>query len=493
MALETATFISDLVSTNPNASDNISQGDDHIRLLKSTIKATFPNLNGAVTASPAELNILDGVTASTAEINILDGLTASTAELNFVDGVTSNIQTQINAIGTNPAFSGNLTLTSTDSGASSGPILTLMRDSASPAANDVLGQLRFSADDSEGNATIFGAIDTLMVSPTNDAEDSALRFRHLNNGTLTEAMRIDENSKLLLGSSSYLDGWNASQNLILAGNSNPGLSIFQASASTAPGVISFNKSRGSNPGDTGAVAANDTIGVLNFAGADGTSARVSAARISGEVDGTPGTDDMPGRLVFMTTADGASGPSERLRINNAGALGIGGANFGTSGQVLTSKGSNAAPAWETPATPNALTAGTAINTTSGTEHGFTGIPSWVNRITVSLFNVQNPNYISVQLGTSSGYVTSGYVAASSSAAGDNSFTTGFGIRNSGGGASGLMTITRVSGNNWVSSHALGDSSGGGRVALSGTLDRVRIVPNSGGTAFTGGSVNILYE
>ena len=50
-----------------------------------------------VTASAAELNIMDGVTATTAEINIMDGVTATTAELNYVDGVTSPIQTQLEA------------------------------------------------------------------------------------------------------------------------------------------------------------------------------------------------------------------------------------------------------------------------------------------------------------------------------------------------------------------------------------------------------------
>jgi subtilase family serine protease len=59
-----------------------------------------------VTASAAELNILDGVTSSTAELNILDGVVASTAELNYVDGVTSAIQTQLDAKApiANPTF-----------------------------------------------------------------------------------------------------------------------------------------------------------------------------------------------------------------------------------------------------------------------------------------------------------------------------------------------------------------------------------------------------
>lgn len=56
MALETGTYISDLVATNPTSSDATSQGDDHLRLLKSTIKATFPNITGAVTATHTQLN-----------------------------------------------------------------------------------------------------------------------------------------------------------------------------------------------------------------------------------------------------------------------------------------------------------------------------------------------------------------------------------------------------------------------------------------------------
>jgi hypothetical protein len=45
------------------------------------------------------------------------------------------------------------------------------------------------------------------------------------------------------------------------------------------------------------------------------------AQIDAEVDGTPGTNDMPGRLVFSTTADGASSPTERMRIHRAKAIG----------------------------------------------------------------------------------------------------------------------------------------------------------------------------
>jgi hypothetical protein len=58
VALETGTYIDDLVATNPTGSDPKSEGDDHLRLLKSTIKATFPNIDGAMTATQEELNAL---------------------------------------------------------------------------------------------------------------------------------------------------------------------------------------------------------------------------------------------------------------------------------------------------------------------------------------------------------------------------------------------------------------------------------------------------
>ncbi len=64
MSLETGTYISDLVSTNPTATDPVSQGDDHLRLIKATLLTTFPNIAGAVTPTHTELNFVDGVTSA---------------------------------------------------------------------------------------------------------------------------------------------------------------------------------------------------------------------------------------------------------------------------------------------------------------------------------------------------------------------------------------------------------------------------------------------
>jgi hypothetical protein len=63
MALEAATYINDLVPSNPAATDGLSQADDHLRLLKATLQGTFPNVNGAVSASSAQLSALSGATA----------------------------------------------------------------------------------------------------------------------------------------------------------------------------------------------------------------------------------------------------------------------------------------------------------------------------------------------------------------------------------------------------------------------------------------------
>ena len=91
MALETATYISQLTATNPTTSDSVAQGDDHLRMLKTVLKTQFSGLTGttAVSSTAAELNILDGVTSTAAELNILDGVTSTAAELNILDGVTS--------------------------------------------------------------------------------------------------------------------------------------------------------------------------------------------------------------------------------------------------------------------------------------------------------------------------------------------------------------------------------------------------------------------
>lgn len=91
MALETATYINGLVASNPLSTDPKSQGDDHLRLIKSAIRSTFPNISGAVTASHTELNYVSGVTSGIqAQFNAITAQIAAgtSAALNSITAAT---------------------------------------------------------------------------------------------------------------------------------------------------------------------------------------------------------------------------------------------------------------------------------------------------------------------------------------------------------------------------------------------------------------------
>ena len=85
--------------------------------------------------------------------------------------------------------------------------------------------------------------------------------------------------------------------------------------------ISGSKSRNASVGSHTIVQNNDVLLSLKGFGSDGTNFE-EAAQIEMQVDGSPGNDDMPGRIVFKTTADGASSPTEKLRIDSSGNVGI---------------------------------------------------------------------------------------------------------------------------------------------------------------------------
>jgi hypothetical protein len=132
----------------------------------------------------------------------------------------------------------------------------------------------------------------------------------------TERARIDSSGRLLVGTSTNIDN-SIVQNATTDGAN---IGVIRYSSNVSAPFISLKKSRGASIGTNTIVQSGDQLGVVEFAGANGTGFN-AAARISGEVDGTPGaSNDMPGRLVFSTTADGASSPTERLRITNAGVL-----------------------------------------------------------------------------------------------------------------------------------------------------------------------------
>jgi hypothetical protein len=106
-----------------------------------------------------------------------------------------------------------------------------------------------------------------------------------------------------------------------AANTSSASLMRNTAANTGP-ILFLGKSRSGSLGGATIVQDGDQLGQIIFEGTDGASL-VEGALIRAEVDGTPGTSDMPGRLVFSTTADGASSPTERMRITSAGFVGIG--------------------------------------------------------------------------------------------------------------------------------------------------------------------------
>ena len=73
MALENGTYVNSLVPANPASTDGLAQADDHIRLIKSTLQNTFPNLTGAVTATQADLNNTTSIPSTLTDLGITDG------------------------------------------------------------------------------------------------------------------------------------------------------------------------------------------------------------------------------------------------------------------------------------------------------------------------------------------------------------------------------------------------------------------------------------
>lgn len=199
---------------------------------------------------------------------------------------------------------------------------------------------------------------------------------------------------------------------------------------------------------------------------------------------------------------------------------------GTSGNVLTSNGTawtSAAPSGGTapsaigqiPFSTNGstytptqkITQATAVASTSGTSIDFTGIPSWVKRVTV-MFNGVSTNGTSikqVQIGSGSivttGY-SGGYGGGGAAAWNGGTLSSGVALGLTGSASdtnSGIMSIANMGSNLWVLAFCGGSSAAnyagiaGGSIQLAGTLDRVRITTVNGTDTFDAGSINIMYE
>ena len=116
---------------------------------------------------------------------------------------------------------------------------------------------------------------------------------------------------------------NVNPNLLIeTPNAGASLALVRNTATVTGGILVLGKSRGAAAGSRTAVNNGDNLGEIRFDGADGTS-MLDAASFYVQADGAPTTGSVPGRLVFGTTAAGGGSPTERMRIDSAGNVGIG--------------------------------------------------------------------------------------------------------------------------------------------------------------------------
>lgn len=233
MGLETATYISGLVATNPvGATDPKSQGDDHLRLIKSTLLATFAAIAGAVTASHTELNLLTGATGLTGTGNTVRSasptftgtLTAATVAATTITGAGSGI-TALNASnlasGTVPDARFPATL----------PAASAANLTAIPAANlsGSIADARLSANVPLLNAAnVFTANQTMTLANArlhiNSSSGAAASLAFDNNGTSKSYVGIS------LGSSQIITGDAANDTVI---RNEGGNILFSANSGTS--------------------------------------------------------------------------------------------------------------------------------------------------------------------------------------------------------------------------------------------------------------------
>ena len=156
--------------------------------------------------------------------------------------------------------------------------------------------------------------------------DTAIRFPAADTITSetggSERTRVTSDGRVLINSTTSRNiGANISRMLqIESSGGGAGIAVVRNSNNTSGPSLDLGKSRG-YPNTI--VQDGDKLGVISFSGADGTSLQISGAQITGEVDGTPGENDMPGRIVFKTTPDGSSSTTERARITSNGKILIG--------------------------------------------------------------------------------------------------------------------------------------------------------------------------
>jgi hypothetical protein len=312
-----------------------------------------PNITvGTITASG---NVSVGGTLSYLDVTNIDSVGIVTAQkgiqvlangLDITGFSTFKTGVSVTGVVTATSFSGDVNAATFDTGVGGvvitgvatattfvGNLTGNVTGNTSGTAGGLTGTPDITVNNITGAAVTFSG-DVQIPDKIKHTGDTTTAIRFPANNTVTvdtngvERLRVDSTTgRLLLNTASTIasepgEGHNPILQVAhVSGNvANLGISVsrFQASNPNSVPII-LQKSRNSTIGSHTIVEDDDEIGRIEFAGSDGSNFR-TAASITGEVDGTPGSSDMPGRLQFNTTADGATSATERLRIDSRGSF-----------------------------------------------------------------------------------------------------------------------------------------------------------------------------
>lgn len=298
------------------------------------LTATTAELNilDGVTATTAELNITDGLTATTAELNTLDGITATTTELNYTDGVTSNIQTQLDGKATTaqgaladsavqPNDDVTLGTVQADGLTVDGGITANLGSANKVKLNGNYPYVDFAeTDTTDVNTRLQSSSGNFLLRTVNDADTAAYTRLKVDHATGDVSFYEDTGTTAKMV-------WDASAESLGIGTASPRTQLDISSTSptitlTSPAIN---------------WAGGEVLGGIDWYTLD--SSGIGAHEIGNIFLEQKGTSSTPVvDMVFATSTANAS-PTERMRIDSTGNVGIGTASPSCALSVATNGGS----------------------------------------------------------------------------------------------------------------------------------------------------------